>query len=75
MPDAIPVNLSLATAANATLAELDSRATLAEIEARQDEVLRQLDELNERLERTLAQYGGQPVKAPQLYHPPQSDAA
>ena len=31
---------------------------LAEIEALQDEVLRQLDELNLRVERTLAQYGG-----------------
>ena len=31
---------------------------LAEIEALQDEVLRQLDELNVRVERTLAEYGG-----------------
>jgi hypothetical protein len=31
---------------------------LAEIEALQDEVLRQLDELNLRIERTLAEYGG-----------------
>jgi hypothetical protein len=31
---------------------------LAEIEALQDEVLRQLDELNRRVERTLAEYGG-----------------
>lgn len=30
---------------------------LAEIEALQDEVLRKLDELNARLERTLAEYG------------------
>jgi hypothetical protein len=31
---------------------------LNEIEALQDEVLRQLDELNLRIERTLAEYGG-----------------
>ena len=31
---------------------------LDELEARQDEVLRQLDELNQRLEQTLAEYGG-----------------
>ena len=31
---------------------------LDELEARQDEVLRQLDELNLRLEQTLAEYGG-----------------
>jgi hypothetical protein len=31
---------------------------LNEIEALQDEVLRQLDELNLRVERTLAEYGG-----------------
>jgi hypothetical protein len=34
---------------------------LAEIEALQDEVLRQLDELNLRVERTLAEFGGVPV--------------
>lgn len=33
-------------------------ALLAEIEALQDEVLRQLDELNLRIERTLAEFGG-----------------
>jgi hypothetical protein len=75
MPDARLADLSLAPSVNATLAGLDTCATLTEIEARQDEVLRQLDELNERLERILAQYGGQPVKEPRLYHPPQSDAA
>lgn len=31
---------------------------LAEIEALQDDVLRQLDELNLRIERTLAEFGG-----------------
>ena len=33
-------------------------ALLAEIESLQDEVLRQLDELNVRIERTLAEFGG-----------------
>lgn len=37
-------------------------ALLAEIEALQDEVLRQLDELNVRIERTLAEFGGAPEK-------------
>jgi hypothetical protein len=36
---------------------------LAEIEALQDEVLRQLDELNKRVERTLAEFGGVAVEA------------
>jgi hypothetical protein len=32
----------------------------ADIESRQDEVLRQLDELNRRLEQVLAEYGASP---------------
>jgi hypothetical protein len=36
--------------------QLAPRSLLDEIEARQDEVLRQLDELNGRIERLLAEY-------------------
>lgn len=45
-------------------------ALLAEIETLQDEVLRQLDELNARIERTLAEFGGAPEKqaVPALAH-------
>jgi hypothetical protein len=34
------------------------QVVLAEIEALQDDLLRQLDELNVRIERTLAEFGG-----------------
>ena len=62
---ALPATLTDETAMN----ELTPpQVVLAEIEALQDEVLRQLDELNVRIERTLAEFGG--AVAPPSAAPP-----
>lgn len=46
--------------------EFPSIDALASLELRQDELLRQLDELNERIERTLRQFAPPPARPPAL---------